>query len=134
MYSTPNLKLHVLQNLHAPYFSFICQLQSVNVPKTIYEALGVPEWKTVVLEEMNALNKSGTWETMHLPDGKRTVGCKWVFTVKLNSDESLESYKVRPVLLKGRAWVSTHAQPFNEARPRCARQGEEQSRSAKASA
>lgn len=50
----------------------------------LYEALGVPEWKNVVLEEMNALNKSGTWETMHLPDGKRTVGCKWVFTVKLN--------------------------------------------------
>lgn len=34
---------------------------------------------------------------MVLPKGKTTVGCKWVFTVKYNSDGSLERYKTRLV-------------------------------------
>lgn len=64
----------------------------MDVPKAMQEALSVPEWKNVV-QEMNALNKIETWEIMQLPDGKRTVGCRWVFTLKLNSDGSLECYK-----------------------------------------
>lgn len=34
---------------------------------------------------------------MGLPKGKTTVGCKWVFTIKYNSDGSLERYKARLV-------------------------------------
>ncbi|CAJ2645380.1 unnamed protein product [Trifolium pratense] len=34
---------------------------------------------------------------MTLPDGKKTVGCKWVFTVKYDSDGSIERYKARLV-------------------------------------
>jgi hypothetical protein len=34
---------------------------------------------------------------MALPDGKKTVGCKWVFTMKYNSDGSIERYKARLV-------------------------------------
>jgi len=30
---------------------------------------------------------------MNLPTGKRTVGCKWVFTVKYTSDGLVERYK-----------------------------------------
>ncbi|RVX19263.1 Retrovirus-related Pol polyprotein from transposon RE1 [Vitis vinifera] len=44
-------------------------------------------------EEMRALEKNHTWEVMGLPKGKTTVGCKWVFTVKYNSNGSLERYK-----------------------------------------
>ena len=35
-----------------------------------------------MMEEMNALRKIGTWEVVDLPIDKKTVGCKWVFTVK----------------------------------------------------
>ncbi|RVW17867.1 Retrovirus-related Pol polyprotein from transposon RE1 [Vitis vinifera] len=48
-------------------------------------------------EEMRALEKNHTWEVMGLPKGKTTVGCKWVFTVKYNSNGSLERYKARLV-------------------------------------
>lgn len=34
---------------------------------------------------------------MNLPHGKRTVGCKWVFTVKYRADETVERYKARLV-------------------------------------
>jgi hypothetical protein len=33
-------------------------------------------------EELLALQKNKTWELVHLPEGKKAVGCKWVFTVK----------------------------------------------------
>jgi hypothetical protein len=32
-----------------------------------------------------------------LPDGKKTVGYKWVFIVKYKADETVERYKARLV-------------------------------------
>ena len=46
-----------------------------------------------MIEEMKALHKSGIWELMTLPKGKKTVGCKWVYTVKHRADGSIERYK-----------------------------------------
>ena len=48
-------------------------------------------------EEMEALQKNSTWELVPLPEGKKTVGCRWVYTVKLKADESIDRYKVRSV-------------------------------------
>ena len=46
---------------------------------------------------MKALEKNKTWETVDFPREKTTVGCKWVFTIKYESDGSLEMYKARLV-------------------------------------
>ena len=35
------------------------------------------------MEEINALNKSDIWEVVDLPREKKTLGCKWVFTIRL---------------------------------------------------
>ena len=43
------------------------------------------------------LEKHETWEIVNLPEGKTTVGCKWVFTVKFKSNGTLERYKARLV-------------------------------------
>ena len=48
-------------------------------------------------EEMNALEKNETWELVPLPLGKKTIRCRWIFTVKNNSDGSVNRYKVRMV-------------------------------------
>ncbi|CAL8150989.1 unnamed protein product [Prunus armeniaca] len=48
-------------------------------------------------EEMRALQKNGTWELVSLPHGKKTVGCRWIYTVKLKANESIEKYKTRLV-------------------------------------
>ena len=69
----------------------------MDVPKNIQEALGVPVWRKAVFEEMEALEKNDTWERTDLPKGKVPVGCKWVFTIKFNSNGSLERYKARLV-------------------------------------
>lgn len=31
---------------------------------------------------MKVIEKNETWEIVDLPPGKKTVGCKWVYTVK----------------------------------------------------
>ena len=38
-----------------------------------------------------------TWELVDLPKGKKPIGCKWVYKVKLKSDGTLERYKARLV-------------------------------------
>ncbi|KAL0423542.1 UNVERIFIED_CONTAM: hypothetical protein Sradi_0889000 [Sesamum radiatum] len=44
-----------------------------------------------------ALEQKQTWEVVPLADGKQAIGCKWVFTVKLKDDGSLDRYKVQLV-------------------------------------
>ena len=46
------------------------------VPRTIKEALDELSWELVVVEEMNALEKNGTWELVNLPKNKKIVRCK----------------------------------------------------------
>ena len=65
-------------------------LSSIEIPKNVQEAFGDPRWKTTVVEEVKALEKNGTWELVTLPKGKRTMGCKWVFSIKYKSDGSVE--------------------------------------------
>ena len=67
------------------------------IPNNVQEALKVPEWREAIFEEMRALEKNATWEKVDLPQGKGVVGCKWVFTVKYNSDGSSQRYKARLV-------------------------------------
>jgi len=46
---------------------------------------------------MQALEQNDTWEIVRLPDGKNTMGSKWVFTVKYKSDGKIDRYKARLV-------------------------------------
>ncbi|XP_050915649.1 uncharacterized mitochondrial protein AtMg00820-like [Lathyrus oleraceus] len=78
-------------------FAFTSKLSSVEIPKSVQVTLEIPKWMEVVLEEMKALEKKKTWSVTSLPDGKKTIGYKWVFIVKCNSDGSIERYKVRLV-------------------------------------
>ena len=55
-------------------------MSSVMVPRSIEEALSVPEWKAAVLKEICALKQNNTWSLVELPQGKSTVECKWVFS------------------------------------------------------
>ena len=50
-----------------------------------------------MVEEMTTLEKNKTWEFTTLSEGNRTVGCKWVFTLKYNSDGIINRYKARLV-------------------------------------
>ncbi|KAI5312161.1 hypothetical protein L3X38_041334 [Prunus dulcis] len=44
-------------------------------------------------EEMRALQKNDTWELVPLPHGKKIKGCRWIYTVKLKAERSIERNK-----------------------------------------
>jgi hypothetical protein len=97
-----------LSHTHKAYVS---RISNLFVPRTIQEALGDPNWKLAVKEEMNALNKNNTWCITDLPYDKKAVGCKWVFTVKCKADGSVERYKAR---LVAKGFTQTHGIDYQE--------------------
>lgn len=61
------------------------------------EALKKPEWRNVIKEEINSIEKNGTWKLVDLRAGKKCIGVKWVFKQKLKPDGSISKHKARLV-------------------------------------
>ena len=76
------------------YAFTVNQLSQVSIPSNVQDALDDPKWKKAMNEEMEALQKNATWELVPLPKGMKPIGCRWVFTVKLKPDGSIDRYKV----------------------------------------
>ena len=60
---------------------------------------------------MLALKKNETWERCPLPKGKKTVGCRWVFSIKNHADGSIERYKAR---LVAKGYIRTYGVDYSE--------------------
>ncbi|RVW64339.1 Retrovirus-related Pol polyprotein from transposon RE1 [Vitis vinifera] len=91
--------------------ALITNLESIALPNCIQEALQHPEWRKAVNEEIQALQKNDTWKIMKLPQGKRPVGCKWVFNVKYKADGRIDRYKAR---LVAKGFTQTYGIDFQE--------------------
>ena len=50
-----------------------------------------------MVDEMTALHSNGTWDLVVLLSGKSTVGCRWVYTVKVGPDGQVDHLKARLV-------------------------------------
>ena len=83
----------------------------MSIPKSLSEALNSEEWKQAMKMEMEALKKNDTWDTVLLPKGKNLIGCKWVFTMKYKTDDSLERYKAR---LVAKGYTQTYGVDYQE--------------------
>ncbi|CAM8951545.1 unnamed protein product [Rhodiola kirilowii] len=99
------------KSISPSYRAFVSQMSSVVIPNSVEEALNAPEWKEAILEEIKALEKNATWEKVDLPKGKSIVGSKWIFTLKYNSDGSLERYKAR---LVAKGYTQTYGVDYSE--------------------
>ena len=56
-----------------------------DIPSTYTEAILSLEsgsWAGAMEEEMQSLKKNKTWKLAQLPEGKKAIGCKWVFAKK----------------------------------------------------
>ncbi|KAH9705460.1 hypothetical protein KPL70_011882 [Citrus sinensis] len=40
------------------------------------------QWIKAMEDEMDSLNKNGTWELIQKPEGRKVVSCKWVYKIK----------------------------------------------------
>ena len=48
-------------------------------------------------DEIESLRKNDTWDLVALPDGRRTIGSKWIFKREKNVAGHVEKFKARLV-------------------------------------
>lgn len=99
------------EKLSPLYRVFTANLDSIELPNNIEEALKHPKCREAVNEELRALKKNGTWQLTQKPQGKQPVGCKWVFNVKYRADGSVERYKAR---LVAKGFTQTYGIDYQE--------------------
>ncbi|KAL2247235.1 UNVERIFIED_CONTAM: Retrovirus-related Pol polyprotein from transposon RE1 [Sesamum indicum] len=71
-----------------------------NEPKNYSEAMKDKEWVEAINLEIKPLEDNDTWDITELPAGKKAIGSKWVYKLKLKPDGSMDRYKAR-LIAKG---------------------------------
>ena len=94
-----------------PFKALVHKLSAGGVPDTVSEAMNNPKWIQAIKEEMKALQKNDTWALMPLPERKKIVGCRWVFSIKHKVDGSVERYKAR---LVAKGYTQTYGVDYQE--------------------
>ena len=65
-----------------------------------------------MMDEMQALDNNGTWNLVPFPTGKKAIGCRWVFAVKFNPDESVARLKA---YLVAKGYAQTYGVDYSDA-------------------
>jgi hypothetical protein len=84
---------------------------ALSEPASYHDAILHPEWQHVMVEEIAALEQTGTWDLVPCPPRVRPITCKWVYKIKTRSDGSLEQYKSR---LVARGFQQEHDRDYDE--------------------
>ena len=57
------------------------------------------KWQSAILDEYQSIQDADVWEVHNeVPEGRKPIGSRWVFKVKLNADGSIERHKARLVV------------------------------------
>ncbi|KAE8708629.1 Cyclic nucleotide-gated ion channel 1 [Hibiscus syriacus] len=85
----PVEKPELLNRLLVVPLRMICRIivlpETGDDPVTFHDTVTSQEndkWMAVMVEEMESLNYNRTWELVPLPEGKKPIGCKWVYKKK----------------------------------------------------
>lgn len=73
-------------------------------PETYEEVISRKDsamWLKAMRDELDAHRKNRTWKLSVLPDGKATIGCRWVFKIKDSNPEEEPRYKDARFCAKG---------------------------------
>ncbi|RVW96386.1 Retrovirus-related Pol polyprotein from transposon RE1 [Vitis vinifera] len=93
-----HLLTHFLSlRLLLPRLCLLLMIYPLLFGKSTHEALSHPGWRQAMVDEMAALHSNGTWDLVVLPSGKSTVGCRWVYAVKVGPDGQVDRLKARLV-------------------------------------
>ena len=89
--------------------AFMTSLDASYIPRTYEEAMKDKEWRNSVADEADAMVKNGTWYESELPQGKKAVSCKWIFTIKYRPDGTVDRKKTR---LVARGFTQTYGEDY----------------------
>ncbi|KAI5316850.1 hypothetical protein L3X38_036557 [Prunus dulcis] len=64
------------------------------------EAVKDTKWQKAMEAEINSIEKNHTWELTDFPNGRKTIGVKWVFKTKLNEKDEIGKHKAH-LMAKG---------------------------------
>jgi Reverse transcriptase (RNA-dependent DNA polymerase) len=78
--------------------AFVKGIDEIKEPTNFEEAKKHTIWNKAMKEELEALEKNNTWVIIPLSKDKRSIGCKWIYKIKYNSDGTIERYKARLVV------------------------------------
>jgi hypothetical protein len=53
------------------------------------------KWLDAMEDEMRSMSINNVWDLEEIPKGAKTVGCKWVYKTKCDSNGNIERFKVR---------------------------------------
>ena len=74
-------------------------LAFVPIPSSYKQAMEHKCWQDAIETELFALDENQTWDIVPCPPSIKPLGNKFVFTIKLHSDGSIDRYKARLVVL-----------------------------------
>ncbi|TYK22169.1 putative mitochondrial protein [Cucumis melo var. makuwa] len=99
---TPNTPLcHSIRvkkpSIHLQDYHCFSTIVSLVEPNSYQEASIEPLLQKAMNDELQALEKTYTWDYVDLPPGKRPIRCKWIYKIKIHSDGTIERYKARLV-------------------------------------
>ncbi|KAL0350510.1 UNVERIFIED_CONTAM: Retrovirus-related Pol polyprotein from transposon RE2 [Sesamum radiatum] len=85
-YNGCNYFLTIVDDFSRATWTFLLRYKTQE-PRSYPEASKDARWVAAMNDELSALDKNETWELVPLPPGKRAIGSKWVFKLKLNPDD-----------------------------------------------
>ncbi|KAF3676861.1 Fatty acid amide hydrolase [Capsicum annuum] len=81
------------------WYCFSSTFSTISVPTCYSQASEHECWQKAMEEELLALKENDTWDIVSCPSNIHPIGCKWVYSIKLHSDGTLDRYKSRLVVL-----------------------------------
>lgn len=75
----------------------MANITEIREPSTYLEAKNNPAWIKAMSEEIIALEKNETWDICELPNGKKPIGCRWIYKNKSKPNKGTNRFKARLV-------------------------------------
>uniref|UniRef100_A0A803NAW9 Uncharacterized protein n=1 Tax=Chenopodium quinoa TaxID=63459 RepID=A0A803NAW9_CHEQI len=102
------------QAVQPEFHYFMTNLVKSEDPVLFKSAVTDQNWVSAMNKELDQCEQNGTWEVTMLLEGKRTIGCKWIYKTKYKSNGEIERHKARIDVLGCRQKYGLHALPnFN---------------------
>src|SRR5438105_8527355 len=69
------------------------------------------KWVEAMKDELKSMSTNDVWDLAEIPNGVKTVGCKWVYKTKRDSKGNVERFKAR---LVAKGFTQREAVDYNE--------------------